>query len=67
MMCRIFYVCFYVCLEGQVGRECTASIRFSEEFVIPKRLRNAALEPLNGRFESGLGAYLSRGLLSQED
>lgn len=67
MMCKIFYVYFHVCLEGQVGRESIASIRFSEEFVIPKRLRNAVLEPLNGRFESSLGTYLSHGLLSQED
>lgn len=50
------HVCVFIL---GVEREFTAFIRFSEEFVMPKWIRNAALEPLHSRFERGLRTDLS--------
>lgn len=64
MICRILCACIYIYLRGG-WVEYVAFIRFPQEYVIPKRLRSTALEPLSKRFEKGLGSHLPHGLFSQ--
>lgn len=64
MIYGILYACVYIYFRGG-WVEFIAFIRFPQEYVIPKRLRSTALEPLSKRFERVLGSHLSHGLLSQ--
>lgn len=64
MICGILCACVYIYVRG-VWVEYIVFIRFPQEYVIPKRLRSTASEPLSKRFEKGLGSHLPHGLLSQ--
>lgn len=56
MIYGILYACVYIYFRGG-WVEFIAFIRFPQEYVIPRRLRSTALEPLSKRFERVLGSH----------